>query len=98
MSSHLDDPDRFDIPNLIKFLRQKNDDTTLPPPETSNIERLYVNNNNSNTLDFPVDLRKAVRHCKNHPISNFVSYNALSPSSLAFVSSLSGVSFPHTFM
>lgn len=37
-------------------------------------------------LDFPIALRKGVRACTKHPIGNFVSYKALSPSYQAFVS------------
>lgn len=48
----------------------------------------------SNDLDAPIALRKGVRTCTKHPISQFVSYSHLSPSYRAFVSSLSSVSIP----
>ena len=31
-----------------------------------------------NDLDMPIALRKGVRSCTQHPISNFISYNKLS--------------------
>ena len=57
--------------------------------------------NNSNTLhptfNLLIAIRKGVRSCANHSILNFISCNALSPSSFAFLSSLSIVSIPHTW-
>jgi hypothetical protein len=44
--------------------------------------------------DRPFALRKGVRSCTQHPISQFVSYDRLSPSYHAFVSSLSSISIP----
>lgn len=44
------------------------------------------------SLIVPIAIRKEVRTCSQHPISKFVSYNSLSPSYHAFVSSLSYVS------
>ena len=42
-------------------------------------------------LDVPIAVRKGVRTCTQHPISNFVSYNHLSPSYRAFLSRISSV-------
>ncbi|KAJ7951046.1 Retrovirus-related Pol polyprotein from transposon TNT 1-94 [Quillaja saponaria] len=44
--------------------------------------------------NLPIAIRKAVRTCTHHPISNHVSYKSLSPSYRAFVSTLSSVSIP----
>ncbi|KAJ7949695.1 Retrovirus-related Pol polyprotein from transposon TNT 1-94 [Quillaja saponaria] len=41
-----------------------------------------------------IAIRKAVRTCTHHPISNHASYKSLSPSYKAFVSTLSSVSIP----
>ncbi|KAL8146638.1 hypothetical protein AgCh_004390 [Apium graveolens] len=84
----------------------KNDDAaTLPHPETSDLEadpttpiiETDIGNALDPTLNLPIAIRKGVRSCTNHPISNFVSYNTLSPSSLAHVTSLSSVSVPRTW-
>jgi hypothetical protein len=48
----------------------------------------------TNDLDVPIALRKGTRSCTKHPISNFVSYDSLSPSYRAFVLSVSSVSIP----
>ncbi|KAJ7954402.1 Retrovirus-related Pol polyprotein from transposon TNT 1-94 [Quillaja saponaria] len=44
--------------------------------------------------NLPIAIRKAVRTCTHHPISNHVSYKSLSPLYRAFVSTLSSVSIP----
>lgn len=44
-----------------------------------------------NDDDLPIALCKGKRSCTNHPISNFVSYEALKPSYRTFVSSMSSV-------
>ena len=47
-------------------------------------------------LDIPIALRKGVRSCTQHPISNFVAYEHLSSSFRAFVTNLSGEEIPRT--
>ncbi|KAM6551619.1 hypothetical protein CsatB_001427 [Cannabis sativa] len=47
-------------------------------------------------LDLPIALRKGVRACTKHPIRNFVSYKALSPSYQAFVSIIDNILIPQT--
>lgn len=49
----------------------------------------------SPSTDLPVALRKGKRRCV-HPISSFVSYNDLSPSSRVFVSQLESVVVPES--
>ena len=46
-------------------------------------------------LDVPIAVRKGVRSCTQHPISNCVSYSHLSPSYKAFISKISSVSVPN---
>lgn len=45
-------------------------------------------------IDDPVAIRKPVRSCTKHPISNFISYSNLSSSLSAFTSKLSSVEIP----
>ncbi|KAG6521936.1 hypothetical protein ZIOFF_019070 [Zingiber officinale] len=52
---------------------------------------------NMNELDLPVVVRKGVRSCTQHPISNHVSYSRLSPSYHAFVSQLSNHAIPSSY-
>ena len=71
-------------------------DPQLYSPETlsglinSNISQL------NDDLDLPIALRKGVRACIEHPIGNFVSYEKLSPSYQAFVSSIDNIQIPKT--
>ena len=46
-------------------------------------------------LDVPIAVRKGVRTCTQHPISNFVSYAHLSPSYKSFLSKIASVSVPN---
>ena len=41
--------------------------------------------------DIPIALWKGVRKCTNHPIGNYVSYDSISSSYRAFVSSLDSI-------
>ena len=45
-------------------------------------------------LDLPIVSQKDVRSCTKHPMSNYVSYDKLSPSFLSFTSQLSSVEIP----
>ncbi|KAK0577899.1 hypothetical protein LWI29_001989 [Acer saccharum] len=45
-------------------------------------------------LDIPIALRKGVRSCTHHPISNFVSYDGLSSEYRAFATNLSNIEIP----
>ena len=67
-----------------------------PEPE-SDIHSLNssVNRDTSN-LNIPIALRKGVRSCSQHPISNYVAYDHLSPSIRALATNLSGVEIPKT--
>ena len=46
-------------------------------------------------LDIPIVIRKGVRTCTKHPLSNFVSYHRLSPSYKAFITNLILESIPY---
>ena len=47
-------------------------------------------------LDVPIAVRKGIRSCTQHPMSNFVFYDHLSSSMRALVTNLSGVKIPNT--
>ena len=48
----------------------------------------------SSDSNLPIALQKGKRTCTSHPISNFVSYDHLSPTFSSFVASLSTISLP----
>ena len=50
------------------------------------------------TLELPIALRKRPRTCTTHPSSNFVSYEQLSATHRAFVTSISTISVPKSVM
>ncbi|KAG6519635.1 hypothetical protein ZIOFF_023132 [Zingiber officinale] len=52
---------------------------------------------NMNELNLPVAVRKGVRSCTQHPISNHISYSRLSPSYHVFVSQLSNHAIPSSY-
>ena len=45
-------------------------------------------------LDILIALKKGVRLCSQHPISNFISYDRLSPQYYVFVTNLSNIDIP----
>ncbi|KAH9698654.1 retrovirus-related pol polyprotein from transposon RE1 [Citrus sinensis] len=51
-------------------------------------------NPNFDDFDLPIASRKRVRSCTKYPMSNYVSYDKLSPNFLAFTSQLSSVEIP----
>lgn len=51
--------------------------------------------NSSNKNDLPIALRKGVRSCTKHPLSNFISYKNVTPSFRAFISQVSRVVIPN---
>ena len=70
---------------------QESSPSELPSHESSSGE-LPTTLECFNDLDKPIAQRKGVRSCTKHPISNFVSYESLSPSYRAFALSISFVS------
>ena len=54
------------------------------------------NEKNFSDLDILVAKRKGIRSCTSHLISNFVNYEHLSSSVLAFVTKSAGVEIPNT--
>ena len=51
--------------------------------------------NSSNQEDLHIALRKGVRSCTKHSLSNFISYNNVTPSFRAFISQVSSVVIPN---
>ncbi|KAJ7969877.1 Retrovirus-related Pol polyprotein from transposon TNT 1-94 [Quillaja saponaria] len=81
-------PSQKAIPNSVPQptqtpLSSKSTDHTLP--YSSN---LPCDIPNIDDINLPIATRKGVRACTQHPISNYISYDSLSPSYRAFVSSL----------
>ncbi|XP_058006046.1 retrovirus-related Pol polyprotein from transposon RE2 [Hevea brasiliensis] len=86
----VDQPKSLDsIPEYPKVC----DESPLVPKESNfNSQSTFPSSNNG--LDIPIALRKGVRTCTKHPISNFNSYDSLSPSYRAFLLSVFSVSIP----
>ncbi|XP_019055115.1 PREDICTED: uncharacterized protein LOC109115470 [Nelumbo nucifera] len=59
----------------------------LEPPDNPIID---------SNLDLPIAIRKGKRTCSKYPITNYVSYDALSPSYCAYISAISSVSSPRS--
>lgn len=51
-------------------------------------------NNSTNDLDVPIALRKKVKSCTQHPISNFIGYSHLSNSVQALIANLPLIEIP----
>ena len=51
-----------------------------------------------NDIDLPIAQCKRVRSCTHHPTSNFLSYQHISPVFRSFLSKLSSMSIPQTFL
>eukprot|EP00252_Welwitschia_mirabilis_P002409 TRINITY_DN1235_c0_g1_i6.p1 TRINITY_DN1235_c0_g1~~TRINITY_DN1235_c0_g1_i6.p1 ORF type:complete len:1428 (+),score=264.56 TRINITY_DN1235_c0_g1_i6:585-4868(+) len=87
---------RLDRPDLKTYSRREK--AILQPPMSSSspecTSELPLTTSSPDDLDWPIAIRKSVRSCTKHPISNFVSYDSLSPSYRAFVLSVSSVSIP----
>jgi hypothetical protein len=88
-------PERLCRPDLQVYTRRpKVDSSDLA---TSPIGHLSPNSSHQISpspppdLDVPIAFRKGKRSCTLHPISNFVSYDHLSPSYLSFVATLSSI-------
>ncbi|RVX08418.1 Retrovirus-related Pol polyprotein from transposon TNT 1-94 [Vitis vinifera] len=67
---------------LISEALKKSEPVIVPTPWE------YGSNSNQVTNDLPIALRKQPRSCTLHPISKFVSYNALSAKCRAFTTNL----------
>jgi hypothetical protein len=75
-------------PNQEQCLNSGPESSEFPlPPDCSSFDPTH-------DLDVLIALRKGIRSCTKHSISNFVSYNSLSPSYRAFILSVSSISIP----
>ena len=78
-------------PSILQvYSRQQDPPATCSAPVSSSLS-----DPNSRDHDLPIAFRKGKRQCT-YPISSFVSYDHLSPSSFSFVASLDRVSIPKT--
>ena len=71
--------------------------TPVAPPDTASVPTPSPQASSDPTLDLPIAHRKGIRSCTSHPISQFVSYDHLSPSFRAFSVSLSSVTVPKSY-
>ena len=62
-----------------------------PEPTSSSVNTDFKNNS---YLDLPIALGKGTRSCTQHPISNYVSYEKLSPSFSTFTTTLTSIKIP----
>ena len=69
-----------------------------PTGDVSDISPGNIDNSfslESDDLDVPIAVRKGVRSCTQHPISNFVSYSHSSPTYRSFLSNIASVFVPN---
>lgn len=64
-------------------------------PQGKIIPEIIDNSETVDDSDLPIAIQKGVRSCTKHPLSNFVSYEKLSPSFRAFTSQLSCREIPN---
>lgn len=84
------------LPYDLTYSRKKNPKGS-EKPDTSQCQESEPKsgtNTNVSDLDLPIAVRKGVRSCTSHPISNFVAYDHLSSSIQALVSNLASVEVP----
>ena len=95
---------RLDKPNMLRYAHKKDNTLHILTSDSDSIPTdsgnpLPISTHDIPTemldLDLPIVVRKGVRSCTQYPISNFVSYDSLSPSYRTFLSSLNSISIPH---
>ncbi|KAA0040720.1 Retrovirus-related Pol polyprotein from transposon TNT 1-94 [Cucumis melo var. makuwa] len=90
--------DRSDIAVLENMEEKNHGDETEVRIETSNDEaeqgHTRKHDEYDSSLDLPIALRKGTRSCTKHSISNYVSYENLSPQFRAFTASLDSTTIP----
>ena len=95
---------RLDKPDLLRYSRRNKTEEAIMQPT---LQESSLSGESSSDLsldsdlpveivdsDLPIAQRKGVRSCTSHSISNFVSYDSLSPAYRAFALSISSVSIP----
>ena len=82
--------------------RQKSKNTTKAPEQSSEPDSVnstpILSIPTINDIDLPIAQCKRVRSCTHHPTSNFLSYQHISPVFRSFLSKLSSMSIPQTFL
>ncbi|KAA0054163.1 Cysteine-rich RLK (RECEPTOR-like protein kinase) 8 [Cucumis melo var. makuwa] len=90
--------DRSDVAVLENMEEKNHSDETEVRIETSNDEAEQGHTRKHDeydpSLDLPIALRKGTRSCTKHSISNYVSYENLSPQFRAFTASLDSTTIP----
>ncbi len=91
-NNNLAPSERLSRPDLQVYTRRSHQealpqDSRSSPPASSSTPP-------ADDLEIPIALRKGKRSCTLHPISNVISYNSLSPSYSAFISTLSSIPLP----
>ncbi|KAL4021200.1 hypothetical protein IC575_019992 [Cucumis melo] len=90
--------DRSDATVLENMEEKNRGDETEVKIETSNDEAEQGHTRKHDeydpSLDLPIALRKGIRSCTKHSISNYVSYENLSPQFRAFTTSLDSTTIP----
>ena len=103
LSSIDDKLDETPMKELRVYSRRQKSKTTPKAPEQSS----EPDSGNStpilsiptiNDIDLPIAQCKRVRSCTHHPTSNFLSYQHISPVFRSFLSKLSSMPIPQTFL
>ncbi|XP_019256261.1 PREDICTED: uncharacterized protein LOC109234647 [Nicotiana attenuata] len=95
--------EHLDKPDLMTYLRKKRAEEVIM--QSTEAQPSFAIETSSTgelstfpcELDVPIAHKKGVRSCTKHPLSNFVSYNSLSPSYRAFALCISFVSIPRNW-
>ncbi|KAL0560758.1 hypothetical protein IC582_001171 [Cucumis melo] len=94
----MNENDRSDVSVLENVEEKNSGDETEIKTETSNneAEQGYTRKRDKYdpSLDLPIALRKGTRSCTKHSISNYASYENLSPQFRAFTASLHSTTIP----
>ena len=77
-------------PYLLSNLEIRPDTETME--DDGDVE--MMTSNRFNDLDIPIALRKMVKSCTKHPISNYLGYSNLSPQFKAFIASIDDIVIP----
>ncbi|KAL4038503.1 hypothetical protein IC575_002124 [Cucumis melo] len=94
----INENDRFDVAVLENVEEKNSGDENEVIIKTSNNEAEQGHtgklDKHAPSLDLPIALRKGTRSCTKHSISNYVSYENLSPQFRAFTASLDSTTIP----
>jgi len=86
--------DRLSHPDLQVYTRRAPPPSSVPVSAPQESTSPSSNPSPPSDLDMPIALRKGKRSCTSHPISNFVSYDHLSPAFSSFISAINSPTIP----